>query len=384
MLKTGRIFFMKRLVFLLVLTFLTKLSLSQTDSIVFRPDSISGKDAMVWSINPNTNYGDKAQGTITAWTYLGTYSVKRLYLQFCLDGINPNLVIDSAIICLFNNPTSPSHNGEHYGENQFVIQSVTSAWDEHLITFNNQPTTTSNNQILVPKTNYEFQNFRIRIDDLTRDLIRGENYGFYLKIENEQTYRSVVLATSDHIDKSRHPKLVIFYNEAKNTRQELNQCILVNGEMTEGARMICDSLSGIPLNTTINNAIYLWSTGSTNQSITVYRTGEYWVRVESEHCYWTDTIVLSPCVQSNIIMPNVITPNNDGVNDVFEPIERTNVDLMHTIIFNRWGSKVFESNNPSILWDGSGCADGVYFWTIEYHNHLSELEQLHGTVTLSR
>jgi gliding motility-associated-like protein len=68
---------------------------------------------------------------------------------------------------------------------------------------------------------------------------------------------------------------------------------------------------------------------------------------------------------SNIIMPNVFTPNFDSINDVYKPYLDEIVDLNFSI-FNRFGNVVFETNRLNGFWDGrttSGepCKDGVYF-----------------------
>jgi gliding motility-associated-like protein len=68
---------------------------------------------------------------------------------------------------------------------------------------------------------------------------------------------------------------------------------------------------------------------------------------------------------SNIVLPNVFTPNFDSVNDVFKPYLDEIVDLNFSI-FNRYGILIFETTRLHGFWDGrttSGdpCPDGVYF-----------------------
>lgn len=69
-------------------------------------------------------------------------------------------------------------------------------------------------------------------------------------------------------------------------------------------------------------------------------------------------------------LPNVITPQGDGLNDFFEPFPYQYIDSIDLVIYNRWGTPVFETKNPDILWDGTNkdtskiSADGVYFYTI--------------------
>lgn len=68
---------------------------------------------------------------------------------------------------------------------------------------------------------------------------------------------------------------------------------------------------------------------------------------------------------SNLILPNVFTPNFDSINDVFKPITDEITELSFSI-FNRWGNLIFETQRINGFWDGrttSGepCQDGVYF-----------------------
>lgn len=66
-------------------------------------------------------------------------------------------------------------------------------------------------------------------------------------------------------------------------------------------------------------------------------------------------------------IPNIFTPNNDNINDVWQ---FNSNDSLNCIIYNRWGNKIFETNKSFIQWDGrttSGieCTDGIYYYTIQ-------------------
>ena len=68
---------------------------------------------------------------------------------------------------------------------------------------------------------------------------------------------------------------------------------------------------------------------------------------------------------SNLIMPNVFTPNYDSINDVFRPITDEITELEFTI-YNRYGNLIFETKRVRGFWDGrttagEACPDGVYF-----------------------
>lgn len=78
------------------------------------------------------------------------------------------------------------------------------------------------------------------------------------------------------------------------------------------------------------------------------------------------------CVDNcpEFIMPNVFTPNNDGVNDELLPISSRHIKEVVFNVYNRWGTIVFQTDNPQIEWDGKDMnsnevvSDGVYFYTI--------------------
>ena len=57
--------------------------------------------------------------------------------------------------------------------------------------------------------------------------------------------------------------------------------------------------------------------------------------------------------QNKYLVPSAFTPNNDGINDCFGVSHWGSVTGFNMIIFNRYGEKVFSSNNPSVCWDGT-------------------------------
>jgi len=68
-------------------------------------------------------------------------------------------------------------------------------------------------------------------------------------------------------------------------------------------------------------------------------------------------------------LPNVITPNDDGMNDFFHPILPYRfVSRVECSLFNRWGEIIFETQDPMINWDGKESkkgrevSEGVYFY----------------------
>jgi gliding motility-associated-like protein len=80
-------------------------------------------------------------------------------------------------------------------------------------------------------------------------------------------------------------------------------------------------------------------------------------------------------------IPNVFTPNNDGVNDVFSITSNLPASYTFTLL-NRWGTVVaskkstFAPNVPELLWDGKNATDGTYFYTleVEWQNETKKVE----------
>jgi gliding motility-associated-like protein len=82
-------------------------------------------------------------------------------------------------------------------------------------------------------------------------------------------------------------------------------------------------------------------------------------------CYDTLCTNVEIFPQPDITLPNVITPNGDGNNDVWSPISEGMAELNCTIL-NRWGHTVAVLDSPTATWDGSNSnsgkpvSDGVY------------------------
>jgi gliding motility-associated-like protein len=79
-------------------------------------------------------------------------------------------------------------------------------------------------------------------------------------------------------------------------------------------------------------------------------------------------------------IPNVFSPNKDGINDVFYikgNLPNECIDDFEIKIYNRWGKMVYESRDFSFRWIGDGLDPGVYFYVMK----IKELEKI-GYLTL--
>jgi gliding motility-associated-like protein len=86
-----------------------------------------------------------------------------------------------------------------------------------------------------------------------------------------------------------------------------------------------------------------------------------------------------------IYVPNAFTPNEDGVNDIFQP-KGFGITKYFLEIFDRWGEKLFTSNNFFVGWDGmyngKMSQDDVYQWKIKITNVFGYEKEYIGHVTL--
>ncbi|NOX86730.1 MAG: T9SS type B sorting domain-containing protein [Chlorobi bacterium] len=99
---------------------------------------------------------------------------------------------------------------------------------------------------------------------------------------------------------------------------------------------------------------YLWNTGDTTDAIQVDSEGQYWVTVTStESCRSADTVMVFWGGQP-FYLPNAFTPNGDGLNDEFKPVQRYDlVRTYHLYVYNRWGQLIFETSDINTGWDGT-------------------------------
>ncbi len=189
------------------------------NSLVIQPDPVDGKDAVFGKIVPDNNYGDIPDIHLYAWTQGGILNVNRVAIDFDLSIVPKGVIIDSAFISLYFNSTSAYKDvigvDGHYGDNSFVIDKITEEWDEDSITWNNQPTVSSDYQVYVEDTDDVTLDFKnIDISKLIIDSYKypESSFGLMLRHNLEEPYKVTFFASSDHPDKSKRPKLVIFYH----------------------------------------------------------------------------------------------------------------------------------------------------------------------------
>ena len=136
-------------------------------------------------------------------------------------------------------------------------------------------------------------------------------------------------------------------------------------------------------------ATYTWTTGDITQQIEVFAGGQiYGVEVSyGGNCTATDDIMILECSLKEYFanIPNLFTPNGDGVNDDWFFYEATSFPDIVIEIYDRWGKLIFRSepgySNP---WDGRHM-NGREMPMDSYHYIIHvENEEFVGTVTIVR
>lgn len=138
---------------------------------------------------------------------------------------------------------------------------------------------------------------------------------------------------------------------------------------------------------------YQWCDGlGTAELIYADQPGEYCYSFNDQFgCTQHGKVVLDVVDRdARVYIPNAFTPNNDGVNDVFKAYG-VEVREFALSVWNRWGDKVFETNDLEGFWDGSYqggdyySQNEVYTWEVEYRSNCSaEKIQRKGYVVLMR
>ena len=207
---------MKKLSFLLtsvlMTLFLASGPLRAQVEVIIQPGPSDGKDAYVNSAY-DMKSGDTPSFIAAAWTYYGGEGVGRSFIHFDLPEIPDSCANFSAVLNLYYNYSS-SHVG-HGGDNRCKIERVTEYWDEDYVNWYTQPAVSPENAVFLAASESENQDYPdIDVTSLVRDMYANpqQSFGFRLSLMEEYIYRSMILASSDHPDKSIRPSLIIKFD----------------------------------------------------------------------------------------------------------------------------------------------------------------------------
>ncbi len=147
--------------------------------------------------------GDHPQGGLNG---------NRALIRFDLSVIPPCAIVTSALMNLYAigpPQITISHTGTN---NSAYLQRVTQPWNPLTVTWSNQPTASTQNQVTLPANTVPLQDYtNIVVTQLIQDMISTNNYGFLLRLVNEVVTNALVFASKDFPDSTKHPTLEITY-----------------------------------------------------------------------------------------------------------------------------------------------------------------------------
>lgn len=123
--------------------------------------------------------------------------------------------------------------------------------------------------------------------------------------------------------------------------------------------VLCKEYPAVVLSANIPDASYLWSDQSVSASLTATESGTYWLEVSKGSCVERDSISIT-YKDCRLFIPNVITPNGDGINDFFVVTDDYE-EGWRLEIFNRWGTLLYYSPQYDNSWNGEGYSNGIYY-----------------------
>jgi gliding motility-associated-like protein len=125
-----------------------------------------------------------------------------------------------------------------------------------------------------------------------------------------------------------------------------------------------NSYSWTQISGAVGDSIMNANSANATVTPTVTTTNVYQVVVTDNCGYsYTDTIIVDVLQDCDLNIPNVFTPNGDGINDNFL-ITANGLKSYSITIYNRWGKKVFESADITNSWNGENVNDGTFFFVI--------------------
>jgi gliding motility-associated-like protein len=124
------------------------------------------------------------------------------------------------------------------------------------------------------------------------------------------------------------------------------------------------------------------------------KPNQYFVTLYAYNGNCVDSVKLGPITIANVddvFIPNAFSPNNDGLNDIFE-FPSLGLQTYNLRIYNRWGNLVFDNNgNVTNFWNGKmknedqrECPEGAYFYKLEITKDDGTKKNLDGSVMLVR
>jgi gliding motility-associated-like protein len=139
-----------------------------------------------------------------------------------------------------------------------------------------------------------------------------------------------------------------------------------------------------------NPSIGVENAASLNTNAYPQQTSWYYLfAIDQYGCQNKDSVLITVISHTELLIPTAFSPNGDGVNDVFKIVRTLNIaSLTEFAVFDRWGEKVFSTDNIDQGWDGTRNGQpsplGVYAWIVIAQTKDGQEVTKKGNVTLIR
>ncbi|MBI2269899.1 MAG: gliding motility-associated C-terminal domain-containing protein [Bacteroidetes bacterium] len=146
-----------------------------------------------------------------------------------------------------------------------------------------------------------------------------------------------------------------------------------------------------------SGSVLLWDFGNGNTSVVPNPIQTYndalqycitLIATSAFGCMDTATQCLTVVEKDTLVIPNVFSPNADGINDLFVVLT-SGMKEFHFEIYDRWGLKMYDGNLPKIEWDGISrngkeAPDGTYYFIYNGQSNKGKLYDGAGFLQLLR
>ncbi len=399
-------------------------TICEGDSILI---SASSNYPVIWShLDPDTTSSIWVKPQTTTTYYVQTQdSTKCSVLDSVIITVNPTDLVeypDADVICLGVDPfilDPNSNNGTWSGSG--ITDAITSLFDPNLAG-------EGTHEIFFESNNDCNDNFILEVDvyatptiDFAADIntgcapvnvtftdltpIPGISYDW--DFGNGITSNDLVSASTVYNDLGNYDvSLAVNYSDHCSATSTMNNFIQVGEVPTANFTFSPTEITNLAPDVQFENLssqnanILLWDFGDGNSSSQLNPSYQYLVpgiyevqlfATSPEGCQDSTSQFVTVDNQVKFYIPNAFSPDGNGYNDEFKTFPIGLVESYQIIIFDRWGSLVFQSKDLDEHWNGyvNGelAAEGVYVYLIEYQfadfiNGGTQTKRLSGDVTI--
>ncbi len=203
--------------------------------------------------------------------------------------------------------------------------------------------------------------------------VAPKTYHVFLSVTNE---KGCVSTDSQYVNIVKSPPPLSFHDTLLSYGATL-QLKVDDGNFNQGGQFLWSPAFGLSdpfspdpiLNSTVDNT--------------------YWVSITNKFgCIMNDSFSVKYYKGPDIYVPNAFTPNNDGINDVFRPVDIGISTLEYFNVYNRNGRLVFQTREPRQGWDGNTngrpAPVDTYVWEAKGIDYNGKTVFKKGTVVLIR